>query len=201
LSLNFRGLLSKKESFLNIIYNVSPHFVAGTETWLNPSVYSSEVFPPCYELFRNDRSDGYGGVRFACHKSLAYVKISSCTTCEVLVCKIAISRGKDLIIVTFYRPPNTDVNYMQSICQVIEELYIRYKNAIIWITGDANLPHIDWANNLVTHASYSREIYNLFIDTLISGGFTQQVDSPTRGDNILDNFATNRPAITRSVLE
>ena len=37
-------------------------------------------------------------------KSLACVKISSYTTCEVLVYKIAISRGKDLIVVTFYRP-------------------------------------------------------------------------------------------------
>jgi len=72
LSLNFRGLLSKIEAFANVIYNEAPHFIAGTESWLKPRVYSSEVFPPDYEIFRNDRPDGYGGVLFACHKSLKF---------------------------------------------------------------------------------------------------------------------------------
>ena len=62
-SLNFRGLLSKKEAFANIIDNEVPHFIAGTESWLKPTVYSSEFFPPVYEIFRNDRPNGYGGFR------------------------------------------------------------------------------------------------------------------------------------------
>jgi len=58
-SLNFRGLLSKKH--FQMIYKEVSHF-AGTESW--PTVYSSEVIPPDYEiiLFRNDRPDGCGGV-------------------------------------------------------------------------------------------------------------------------------------------
>ena len=60
------------ESFLNMIEAESPHFIAGTETWLNPSVYSSEVFPSDYLVFHNDRPDGYGGTVFACHKPFPY---------------------------------------------------------------------------------------------------------------------------------
>ena len=55
-SLNFRGLLSKKETFSNDIYKEISHF-AGTESW--PIVYSNEVITPDYEiiLFCNDRPD------------------------------------------------------------------------------------------------------------------------------------------------
>jgi len=127
LSLNFRGLLSKKEAFANVIDNEVSHFITGTESWLKPTVYSSEVFPPEYEIFCNDRPDGYGGVLLACHISLACTKIPIHTSCEVLVCKISVSRNRVLIIVTFYRPPNRDINYMQNLCVVIEEQYINFK--------------------------------------------------------------------------
>ena len=72
ISLNFRGVRSKKESFLSMIEAESSHFIASTETWLNPSVYSSEIFPSDYLVFCNNRPDGYGGTVFACHKSSLY---------------------------------------------------------------------------------------------------------------------------------
>jgi len=51
---------------VNVIHTEPLHFIAGTETWLNPSVYySSEVFPPDYY----DRPDGCGVAVFACHKT------------------------------------------------------------------------------------------------------------------------------------
>ena len=34
---------------------------------------------------------------------------------------------------------------------------------------------------------------------LCSGAFVQQVNSPTRGKNLLDIFATNRPALSQQV--
>ena len=98
---------------------------------------------------------------------------------EVLVCKISISRNRVLIIVTFYRLPNRDINDIQNLCLVIEQIYINFKNAVIWTIGGVNLPHVDWNNHLVLHAPYPREIYNLFMDTLTSGGFTQQFETPT----------------------
>jgi len=177
----------------------NPHFIAGTETWLNPSVYSSEFFPSDYLVFRNDRSDGYGGTVFACHKSFPCTRLPVTTTCEVLVCKISLTNNRVLIIMTIYRPPNTDNNYMQSLCKTIEEIYCTYTNAVIWITGDVNLPNVDWVNNTVTRPTYSLEIYNLLLDTLCSGAFVQQVNSPTRGNNLLDIFATNRPSLSQHV--
>ena len=64
ISSNFHGLLSKKASFLQLIW--IPHFISGTESWLNSTVLSSEIFPSEYQVFRSDRTDGYGGVLPLC---------------------------------------------------------------------------------------------------------------------------------------
>ena len=48
---------------------MSTRIMIGNESWVNPSIYTSEVFPPTYDVYRKDRSDGYGGVFIAClHK-------------------------------------------------------------------------------------------------------------------------------------
>ena len=45
ISSNFRGLHSKKAFFLHLIESESPHFISGTESWLNSTVLSSEISP------------------------------------------------------------------------------------------------------------------------------------------------------------
>jgi len=39
----------------------------------------------------------------------------------------------------------------------------------------------------------------MLLDTFSTFGFTQLVDTPTRGSNILDIFATNRPGLIQEV--
>ena len=85
---------------------------------------------------------------------------------------------------------------MQRLCQIIEELYIRYKNAVIWITGML-ICHtltgiIIQFLMLFTQQKY---ITYLLIHLVLEGS----VNSPTRGNNILDIYATNRPALTHLV--
>ena len=46
LSTNFRGIRSKVESFINVLNEESPDFIAGTESWLNSSVFNNEIFKP-----------------------------------------------------------------------------------------------------------------------------------------------------------
>ena len=119
---SFRGLRSKKASFLHLIESESPHFISGTESWLNSTVLSSEIFPPEYQVFRSDRTDGYGGVFFACHSSINCSRISLPYTTESVACKIQAEADKTLIVLTVYRPPNRDEVYMQNLCKLIEDL-------------------------------------------------------------------------------
>ena len=104
-----------------------------------------------------------------------------------------------MIVITAYRPPNRDLAYVHNLCQIISDIYNTYKNAVIWITGDFNLPDINWNYNSVTNNSYPLDISTLFIDELNSGGFIQMVEQLTRGNNILDLFATNRPSLVRQI--
>ena len=77
----------------------------------------------------------------------------------------------------------------------MEEVIEMYPNDMIWITGDINLPHVDWENNTVQNSSYPVPLYDIFLDFLSIHSFTQMVNFPTRGNNILDIFCCNRPAL------
>ena len=82
---------------------------------------------------------------------------------------------------------------MHNLCRVIKDLYIKYEDSIIWITGDFHLPNIDWNTRSVVNNAYSLDICNSLIDVYNLRGFSQSIDTPTQGSNILDFFATNRP--------
>ena len=63
--INFQSIKNKKAELLQKISQFEPTVIIGTETWLNPNIHSSEIFPPNYAVFRKDRGDGYGGVLIA----------------------------------------------------------------------------------------------------------------------------------------
>jgi len=48
--------------------------------------------------------------------------------------------------------------------------------------------------NSIVHNAYPLDICNLLIEVFNLEGFSQMVDAPTRSNNILDLFATNRPS-------
>ena len=103
ISSNFRGLRSEHESLTCLINTETPQFIAGTETWLNSSIYTREVLPPNYQVFRADREDGYGGgVLFACHNTINCVKLDINTDCEAVACKVELSGNCTLIVLVIY---------------------------------------------------------------------------------------------------
>ena len=173
----------------------TPDVITGTESWLTPSIYSNEILPANYYVFRKDRSDGYGEVFLAIRNNLTCETLSIDSQCEIVVCKVSTNSPCSIIICCEYRPPNCDLEYLQELHKVLESLILSHPNSMIWITGDLNLPIVDWSNNTVTTASYSTPLYTTFWDFILTYCFTQIVDFPTRGRNILDIFCTNRPAM------
>ena len=84
---------------------------------------------------------------------------------------------------------------MEQLCKTLEEIILEFPKSIIWIAGDINLPNVDWKNNLIHGSAYPIPLYSTFLDLIETHGFTQIVDFPTRGNNILDIFCTNRPSL------
>jgi len=90
------------ESFMNTINEEAPHFIAGTESWLNSSVFNNEKFSNNYQVFCKDRADGHGGMFFACLNNFSCTLIDVSTPCEAIACKIDVLRNGRLIVLTAY---------------------------------------------------------------------------------------------------
>ena len=90
LSTYFRGIKPKAESFVNLISEEAPNFITGTESWLNPSVFSIPL------TIKYSRADGYGGVFFSCLTKFDCNQIDISTPCGAIACKIYLSKDEQL---------------------------------------------------------------------------------------------------------
>ena len=62
----------------------------------------------------------------------------------------------------------------------------------------ANLPDINWSSNAVSGNNYKKEINDSFFQAVENCGLDQIVDFPTRDNNLLDIFLTNRPSLIQT---
>ena len=196
LVINFQSCKNKKEKIGNLLESANPSIILGTETWLNPGIFCSEIFPPNYDIVRQDRRDGYGGVLLGIKNDLIYEKLETRDDVEAVFAKITLDKNKTLIVGSVYRPPSSDHNYMEDLCPTIEDRKKRFKNAVFWISGDFNLPDINWQSNTVEGHQNSTRVNNMILDLAESYDMQQMVSRPTRKDGILDIFFTNRPTLT-----
>ena len=189
--------MGKKSVLDNLIYQFKPDIV-GTEAWLKPTIFTNETFSSCFEVFRRDRPDGYGGVFLACSKDFCWQSIPIKSSCdaEVVAFKLELKNSL-LIVIGVYRPPNSDLIYLQSLCQTIEDIIKENPVTTIWLGGDINLPNIDWSTNSPSGNNYPTSFCNLVLNLFYDMNFTQLVTFPTRNENTLDSFATNRPTLVR----
>ena len=115
-----------------------------TESWLNKNVASAELFPPTYDVYPKDCSDGYGGVLIAIKKVFIAEQISYNGSCEDTFIKLPLDGKKTLIIGSAYRPPSSSSEYMDDLCSAITDIHRRHRNAVFWLGGDFNLPDVNW---------------------------------------------------------
>ena len=201
LVINCRSI-NKKVEFWNILHTAKPGIVILSETWLNPNISNHKIFPTewGYEVFRRDRPDGYGGVIIGIGPGLDGKLLLSAVDCETIFVKIDLKYNnkarpdEPLIIGACYRPTNRDVKYMDRLCSTICDVAEKNKKAILWIGGDFNLPDIDWKTHSIVSYQYPLAINNNMLTTMEQTGLDQLVTFPTRLDNTLDLFFTNRPS-------
>jgi hypothetical protein len=182
--------------FWSLVDAVKPDIIFGCETWLKPGIAQGEFFPPNYDLYRKDRSGGHGGVLLGIHCSLTSHQIDLDHDAEIVAAKI-ISGKQHVVVGAFYRPTNNDTTYMNLLNQTIEDLCTSNPTAAVWISGDGNLPDIDWDTDQVVGHQYLKSINESFLQMLARNGLEQIVDFATREDNILDYTLTNRPSLVR----
>ena len=198
--INFQSVNNKKADILHLIETETPDIIAGSETWLNSSVSSSEIFPANYNIYRSDRLKGsHGGALLALNAEYTAERIETSQDLEAVFVKINTQKGKPpLIVGSVYRPTNKYLQYSNLLCNTIEKLQRKHKKASFWLCGDFNLPDVTWESHTINGHQYPREINQRFLDMLHTCGLTQMVEEPTREKNILDLFITNRPSLMKS---
>ena len=70
LTVNFQSIKTKQGQLYNLLDSTKPDIIFWTETWLDPSIKDSQILPPGYKIFRNDRNLNGGGVLIAVRDNL-----------------------------------------------------------------------------------------------------------------------------------
>ena len=195
LVVNFQSVKNKKASIDAMILNEKPDIIIGSETWLNPEINSSEIFPDNYSVIRKDRSDGYGGVLQAIKNDLIYTEITKAESdCETIWSKIKFPKGKSFIIGAFYRPNNNDIKSLNELKNSLQKMSKDLNKNHVLLAGDFNQPNIDWESNSIFGTGASSEAAKILLELTDSHHFSQTVHTPTRNNNVLDLVFTNNPS-------
>ena len=189
---NARSLKNKLLDFQAAVYSADLDIIAVTETWLTSYILDHEILPTGYQLHRKDRQDRQGGgILFASRSDFVVFRRNDLETdCELMWNELQTVSGLKFLFGTFYRPPNTGIEYMlflQESCFRINNLNFNK----IFLVGDFNLPNFDWTNQipLSTDQLLYLKTYEIINDLFL----TQVNTSATRDKNILDLVLTSTP--------
>ena len=196
-SLNIQSIASpkKKACFWNFLESINYDILCGCETWLKPEILDAELLPPNsnYNIHRKDRHDGYGGSIILIKDNIQHERIEINTPCDIVFVKIDCANKESLIVGSVYRPTNNNESYSQVLFGAISKISKQFRKSAIWITGDFNLPDINWSDNIIQGHQYKKSINEMFLQMEPDLSLTQMIDFHTRCTNILDLFFTNRP--------
>ena len=117
--------MSKKAELLELISTQKPHIIIGTETWLFPDISNNEIISSDlnYNIYRNDRADGYGEVMLAITNQISSLEVPNLKTkCEIVWAQIDLTDCNKLFVGAYYRPhvhdqPSVD-ELSLSLCQL-----------------------------------------------------------------------------------
>ena len=178
-------------------------FIAITETWLKSYYSDAQIQIPGYSVSRCDRSKRNGGGVLL--YSMSSLPVSASDTYDDGVCQglwNTYSSAK-LLVAVIYRPPDASLssfsNLLEQLGRAIEELADSTYD--LFITGDFNLPNVDWESLevLVGGTSELNLSAQLLLNFMSTHLLTQMVNVPTRGNNILDLVLCNNDRLVTDV--
>jgi hypothetical protein len=133
-----------------------PDIIIASETWLKPEIKEWSTAWQFPLLARKDwPGSAHGGTAIIARSNIDAVDVDINTTTEFEAAAFSCKNlKKTLTIGSLYRPTNNNFEYTDDLCKAISNLYSSFKDHIIWIGGDANLPDIDWQNDSIQGHNY-----------------------------------------------
>lgn len=193
-NINCQSINAKQANFQVLLATEDPDIVVGTESWLNSTIASGEMFPPTFQVFRKDRiTDSHGGVFIAVKNKYVVSEAKELDTdCEIIWISIHIKGVKPVYIGAFYRSQTTDLNYISELDSSLSKIP---RSATIWLLGDFNIPDVDWKTNSFIPGGRYPAVSKKMLDIAGDYNLTQIIDKPTRGKSILDLCFVTNPSL------
>ena len=162
-------------------YVVLPKFIIITETWLDEYVVLPKFLSSCYSVIRKDRNKHGGGVIILIDTNIGATEIIN-VNIEHAWCYFNVGDDSSLLG-AIYRPPNNDKTYLSNVTETISKMCLTYPTHNILVTGDFNLPQINWVTVTPLH---NDKLTVEFLNCVLSNNLEQLVVFPTREKNVLD---------------
>ena len=145
---NAQSVIKKMEELRAIATMENPDIIAITETWANEAIGDAHLKINGYEMVaREDRKDTSGGrgggIIIHARKELHVWKVEASTEFNQMAAIQLRCGCVDVKLHVIYRSPNSNGQNDASLNE-----YIGAMRGTNVLTGDFNLPDIDWANGL-----------------------------------------------------
>ena len=175
-------------------------FICITESWLRDYHSDGQIQIPGYQCVRADRLERQGGgVLLYVDERIPISRSDSYDdgTCEAVFCRLP---SCSTSMAAVYRPPDAPLSSFSKAMEFLRRNLDKEPDTDLFVAGDFNFPTIDW--DLLSISGRSAEntkSARLLLDFMDSYFLEQVVQTPTRGQNILDLFLTNKPMLVGSV--
>ncbi|CAB4041921.1 Hypothetical predicted protein, partial [Paramuricea clavata] len=184
-----------------LTYSGNYDVVCVCETWLNNSILSSEILTNYGSVFRCDRVGRIGGgVLVAVKTGIQVTRRHDLEpeNTEIVVIEMLKPNSKPVVLYTFYRPPNSTPDVLQSLNNSLQR---DSESSRVVVIGDFNLPSVKWSSDQHTPINIGSSPENEAFCELVEDNFLQQfILSPTHiAGNILDLLLCNTPNIIGDV--
>lgn len=180
---NAQSIKPKLVALENILLQETIHIAALCETWLEPD---SHLKVNDYNIYRNDRSDSYGGVALFVHKSIkaSLYQIQAVNPAIEVICIKVHNCDKIKFIVSLYCPPSARTSQLDW-----EQLFSLFSNNSI-VLGDYNGHHSNWSNKTDQRGT---QIFDTLVDKMF---ITLNDGSPTRISTFNGTLRQSSPDIS-----
>lgn len=193
---NTRGLRTKTKEFYKSLLLLDADVIMITETWLCEGIRDAELCDSKYVVFRKDRGSLGGGVMILCASRLqarmrSEWSSSNLESIWITIPAQTLESSSDLHIAVVYIPPNSDLTLrIKLYISLLTRIRNDYPNDHFIITGDFNLPCINWNfTNPVVLKKGSVEIQNTATNLITQSSFlglSQLNCMSNKNNNILD---------------
>jgi hypothetical protein len=194
---NVRGLKTKTHMFYENILNSDFDIICLTETWLDDTVHSSELFPPNFAVFRQDgrrQCRGRGVLVAVNHNAWRPVHLTHLTSDSIDMIWLTLTNtsGFSFFLCNLYFPPNSIRLDYESFYELVNNS-LNELNGAICVVGDFNLPLI---TNSKFNLTAGGQIYVDLCFFLSLHNLVLRNDVTNDNDKTLDLVITNIPGLS-----